>query len=161
MFKKIQRVSTRPSQPTLIWDGECDFCKYWVTVWQIRTAKSVVFQPFQEVHDRFVSIPLKEFKKASRFIEIDGAVYSGPDSAYRSFLYFNSAIRFPHRWYHQSSFFRSISNHAYNWIAKNRPLMFGLTKLLWGSNPLNRKPYWLAWIIGLFLLFLGLIKILT
>jgi len=131
MFKAISRVPNPPKKPTLVWDGECAFCEYWILVWQSKTGKKLQYEKYQDVYERFPSIPLKEFKKASRLIETNGDVFSGPDSAYRSFMYFNSPIKFLHIWYYKYTFFRVLSNNLYNWIAKHRPFMFKLTKLLW------------------------------
>jgi len=131
MFKAISRISNPPKKPTLVWDGECDFCEYWILVWQSKTGKRLQYEKYQDVYERFQSIPLKEFKKASRLIETNGDVFSGPDSAYRSFMYFHSPIKFLHIWYSKYSFFKVLSNNLYNWIAKHRPFMFKLTKLIW------------------------------
>jgi predicted DCC family thiol-disulfide oxidoreductase YuxK len=147
MFAKIQKTQSPPSQALFIWDGECGFCKYWIIIWKSKTT-NLNYKTFQEVSDEFPDIPLKEFKKASRLIEIDGSVFSGPDSAYRTFWYFEKTQKHWHRWYQQSSLFRQLSDHGYNFIAKNRPLMMKLTLAFWGKNPVNRKPYWVVWLVG-------------
>ncbi|MCE7057108.1 DUF393 domain-containing protein [Algoriphagus sp. AGSA1] len=148
MFAYIQKTQTPPAQPLFIWDGECGFCKYWITLWKSKT-KGLTYKTFQEIASDFPDIPLKEFKKASRLIETDGSVFSGPDSAYRTFWYFPKSKKHWHRWYLKSELFQSISDHGYNWIAKNRPLMMKLTLAFWGKNPLKRKPYWIIWLMGL------------
>jgi predicted DCC family thiol-disulfide oxidoreductase YuxK len=147
MFAKIQKTQSPPSQALFIWDGECGFCKYWIIIWKSKTT-NLNYKTFQEVSGEFPDIPLKEFKKASRLIEIDGSVFSGPDSAYRTFWYFEKTQKHWHRWYQQSSLFRQLSDHGYNFIAKNRPLMMKLTLAFWGKNPVNRKPYWVVWLVG-------------
>jgi predicted DCC family thiol-disulfide oxidoreductase YuxK len=156
MFAKIQKTQSPPSQALFIWDGECGFCKYWIIIWKSKTT-NLNYKTFQEVSDEFPDIPLKEFKKASRLIEIDGSVFSGPDSAYRTFWYFEKTQKHWHRWYQQSSLFRQLSDHGYNFIAKNRPLMMKLTLAFWGKNPVNRKPYWVIWLVG----FLSVLAILV
>jgi predicted DCC family thiol-disulfide oxidoreductase YuxK len=156
MFAKIQKTQSPPSQALFVWDGECGFCKYWIIIWKSKTT-NLNYKTFQEVSGEFPDIPLKEFKKASRLIEIDGSVFSGPDSAYRTFWYFEKTQKHWHRWYQQSSLFRQLSDHGYNFIAKNRPLMMKLTLAFWGKNPVNRKPYWVVWLVG----FLGVLAILV
>jgi predicted DCC family thiol-disulfide oxidoreductase YuxK len=155
MFAKIQKTQSPPSQALFVWDGECGFCKYWIIIWKSKTT-NLNYKTFQEVSGEFPDIPLKEFKKASRLIEIDGSVFCGPDSAYRTFWYFEKTQKHWHRWYQQSSLFRQLSDHGYNFIAKNRPLMMKLTLAFWGKNPVNRKPYWVVWLVG----FLGVLAIL-
>jgi predicted DCC family thiol-disulfide oxidoreductase YuxK len=152
MFQKISKTQNKPPKPLMIWDGECGFCKYWIIVWN-QKSENIEFNTFQEVADHYPEIPLKEFKKASRFIDTDGHIYSGPDSAYMSLAQFNKPITFLHHWYEKYPWFRWISDHAYNEIAKNRPIMMTLTIAFWGNDPLNRKPYWAAWLLGLISVF--------
>ncbi len=148
MFKKFASVSNKPQKPLMIWDGACGFCAYWIQVWKNGTGRNVDYRPYQKCAEQYPDIPVKEFKKASRFIETDGKVYHGPDSAYKSLCYYQPhPIYFLHNWYQNSSLFRRGSDHMYILIAKNRALMMTLTKLLWGSNPSNRKPYWLFYLL--------------
>lgn len=156
MFSKILRTDYPPEDlPVLIWDGECGFCRYWVTHWSLKTQGSINYKTYQEVADHFPDIPLKEFKKASRLIEPEGTVYSGPDSAFRVFTYYKKPKRFWHNLYTRNNWFTAISDRVYNFIAKHRKLMFRLTVFFFGKNPQAIKPYWLvAILIVLVLLFL-------
>ncbi|MGM0945183.1 MAG: DCC1-like thiol-disulfide oxidoreductase family protein [Bacteroidota bacterium] len=148
MFETIPKTQFPPKEDLFIWDGQCGFCKYWIMVWKSKT-RGLEYQTFQEVAENFPDIPFKEFKRASRLIEKDGAVFSGPDSAFRTFAYFKEPSTFWHDWYQRSKIFRQLSNHGYNFISKNRPLLMQLTIIFWGKNPLKRKPYWLIWLMGL------------
>lgn len=150
MFGKIEHTKYPPFQNVLIWDGDCGFCKFWKTRWQSKTGDKILFETYQAFAKHFPDIPLKEFKKASRLIEIDGSVYSGPDSAYRSL--WHAGNKKWHKLYKSSSVFRSLSNHGYNHIAKNRSFYFKLTKALFGKNPLHLKPYWFLYILVIGLL---------
>lgn len=150
MFGKIKHTSYPPSQNILIWDGECGFCKFWKTRWEAKTQGKVVFETYQNSASKFKDFPLKEFKKASRLIEPDGKIYSGPDSAYRSM--WHSGNKFWHKLYASNTFFESISNHGYNHIAKNRSFYFKVTKLLFGKDPLHLKAYWLLYLAGIILI---------
>lgn len=145
--------------PVLVWDGECGFCKYWVTRWKHLTRGKIQFSTYQEVAAQFPDIPLKEFKKASRLIEPDGVVYSGPDSAYRSYTYAQQSLPW-HRWYVSYPLFRWLSDHGYNHIAKHRPLYFTLTKACFGNDPVHLKPYWVLYIVGILGVFYGMGQIL-
>ncbi|MGO4912190.1 thiol-disulfide oxidoreductase DCC family protein [Leeuwenhoekiella sp. W20_SRS_FM14] len=152
MFQKLNRTTHIPnSKPILIWDGACGFCKFWVTRWKFATGDAVYYTTFQESAHNFPDIPLKEFKKASRFIDLDGFIYSGPDSAYKLYESIPSKDYPFHRWYIKYSAFRWLSDHAYNFIAKNRPMVFRWVKILFGSNPTNLKPYWLLYIFCILL----------
>lgn len=147
MFGKINKTKFPPQdKPVLIWDGNCGFCKYWVTRWKRMTGDSLNYRTFQEASQDFPDIPLKEFKKASRIIEFDGSVYSGPDSAYRSYDYGDKSYPW-HSWYSTYPVFTWLSDHGYNWIAKHRSFMFKVTHAFFGKNPLSLKPYWLLYLI--------------
>lgn len=151
MFQKISHTIYPPDKPTIVWDGTCGFCKFWVTRWKDKTGSSVDYTPYQDVAEHYKDVPLKEFKKASRLIEPNGNIYSGPDSAYR--CYDHTGKHYPfHKWYRHYSFFRTLSDHGYNWIAKNRSFMFKVTHLFFGKNPTSLKPYWLFYLLTLILI---------
>ena len=150
MFKKIAYTKNLPSTNILIWDGQCGFCKFWKTRWQRKTGAKIQFKTYQECGEDFSDIPLKEFKKASRLIEKDGQIYSGPDSAYRSL--WHSGNKTWHKLYHSQAWFRYLSDHSYNHIAKNRSFYFKITKILFGTNPEKLKPYWLLYLIACIIL---------
>src|ERR1039458_6088557 len=59
--------------PTLVYDGDCAICRYWVTYWQGLTNERVVYRPYQEAATDFPTIPLEAFQRAIQFIERDGA----------------------------------------------------------------------------------------
>ncbi|WP_339702810.1 DCC1-like thiol-disulfide oxidoreductase family protein [uncultured Marixanthomonas sp.] len=153
MFQKFEKTNYPPTgKPVLVWDGECGFCKYWVTRWQSLTRNKIEYKTYQEIASQFHDIPLKEFKKASRLIETNGKIYSGPDSAYRSYTYSTKNLPW-HSWYCNYSWFTKLSDHGYNYIAKHRPFFFKLTTLSFGKNPEALKPYWLLYLLILLAVF--------
>lgn len=161
MFSKIKQTAFPPAtKPIMVWDGECSFCKFWITNWKSKTDERIDYRTLLEVAGQFEDIPLKEFKKASRLIEPNGSVYSGPDSAYRSFLYSNNNNFSWHKWYSGNNIFTFLSDHTYNFIAKNRSFMFALTKLFFGKNPESLKPYWLILILMVCIIVYLLLKFL-
>lgn len=153
LYTKIPYTENIPSKNLLIWDGKCGFCKFWKTRWELKTNNEIEFVTFQEAAKDFPDIPLKEFKKASRLIETDGKIYAGPDSAYRSI--YHAGNKFWHHLYQRNKAFRSLSDHGYNHIAKNRSFYFKITKLLFGDDPLHTKPYWLIYLL-IFIIILGI-----
>ncbi|TBW26628.1 thiol-disulfide oxidoreductase DCC family protein [Gramella sp. KN1008] len=150
MFAKIEKTSNPPSNNVMIWDGKCGFCKFWKTRWEEKTRGKIIFKTYQEYAENFPDIPLKEFKKASRLIETDGSVYSGPDSAYRSLWHAGNKKR--HKMYTKYSWFRYLSDHTYNHIAKNRHFYFKITKLLFGKDPIQLRPFWILYLIVIILI---------
>ena len=149
MFTSIDHTDYPPSKPLFLWDGKCGFCQFWKIYWDRRSEGRLVFEPFQNAATQFKDIPEAEFAKASRLIEPDGKVYSGPNSAYRSFTYFKNGTHFWHNLYERQRWFRFLSDHGYIWIAKNRAFMFRVTKLMFGKNPRKLKYYWVYYILAL------------
>ncbi len=159
MFSKFEKTAYPPNEkPMMVWDGECGFCNYWITRWKSKTEDRIDYQTFQQVAENYKDIPLKEFKKASRLIETDGSVFSGPDSAYRSFTYFEKEDSRWHLWYSKYKWFTYLSDHTYNYIAKHRGFFFFLTKIFFGKDPESIKPYWFLELLFIFSSFYLLLK---
>ena len=68
---------------TLVYDGDCGICAYWVNYWRELTSGHVVFRPYQEAAKDFPSIPPEAFQRAIQLIEPDGRVYSGAAATFR------------------------------------------------------------------------------
>ena len=149
LFQKIDRTDHPPLKPIMIWDGECSFCRYWVNRWQRTTRNAIDYVPYQIAHEQFPDLDVKLFYQASRLIDTDGKVFSGPNSAYRS-LYLVGKYKYLNSWYENSTLFRRFNDRVYQFIAKHRDLMFRFTKALWGSDPHNIRPFWIVY-IGLLL----------
>ena len=135
----------------MVWDGECGFCRYWTTRWQKITGSRVDYKPYQEIAQAIPDIEVIHFKEASRLIEIDGKVYSGPRSAYRTFTY-GSKWAFLDKWYAHYPWFEKFSDHTYDWVARNRNILFKVTKAMFGSDPDQVRPFWVIY-LGLVLYF--------
>lgn len=105
-------------------------------------ARDIRFVPYQEAAAEFPDIKRQHFQEASRLIETDGQIFSGPASAYRSLSYGNRWARKLDVWYRRGHTFARLSDHLYQWIADHRNVLFRLTKFLWGSNPQQPRPFW-------------------
>ena len=160
MFSKIVKTDYPPSgDAVMIWDGQCGFCAYWVSRWETITGKKVQYRPYQEAAQDFPDINPKYFKEASRLIDGQGMVFSGPRSAYRTLTYGKSKWAFLDRWYDRYTWFERASDKIYNWVAHNRGFLFKLTKAMFGSNPKEVRPFWaiyLALLVYLLYLFFRL-----
>ena len=130
--------------------GECGLCNYWITRWKTKNDDRIDYQTIKQVAENYNDIPLTEFKKASRLIETDGSVFSAPDSAYRSFTYFEKEASRWHLWYSKYKWFTYLSDQTYNYIAKHRGFFFFLTKIFFGKEPESIKPYWFLELLFIF-----------
>lgn len=146
MFKKLEHTQYPPKKPLMVWDGNCGFCAYWVTRWQKITGPFIDYQPYQEAAEDFPDIERKHFQEASRLIDTEGRIYSGPRSAYRSFTYGRSNWSFLDRWYANKSWFQQLSDRLYQWVAKNRSTLFKITKACFGRDPEQVRPFWVIYV---------------
>lgn len=157
MFTKLSHTNSCPAKPTLVWDGNCGFCKFWIIRWKRLSGDKIQFKPYQEAIHDFKDIDERFFKEAARLVDVDGKLYDGPAAAYKSL---SIAGKFPYllSWYEGSSFFRKLSDFGYQTIADNRNFAMKATKILVGDNPINLKSYWVFYLmilLGILLLFLG------
>lgn len=142
-------TSTVISQPLLIWDGTCGFCKYWTTRWKKLSGDKVTYVPYQEVANRFANISVDQFRKAVHLIEPDGSIYLGAAAALRTIAYGSPRRQFLYRWYESYPWLKSILDRAYVWVADHRSLLYRISILLWGRDPNRLKMYWLLYLIGI------------
>jgi hypothetical protein len=65
------------ARDTLVYDGDCGICRYWVSYWERQTDRRVVYRPYQEAASDFPTISLATFERAIQLIEPNGGVFSG------------------------------------------------------------------------------------
>src|SRR3990170_5080911 len=124
-------ISMSEAHTTLVYDGDCGICRYWVSYWQRQTNDNVVYRPYQEAAADFPGIPVDDFRHAIKLVEPGGKIYSGAAATYR-------VLRFvPGRgvwwWlYERVPGFAPASERAYAFFARRRELLARLTRLMWG-----------------------------
>ncbi len=137
----------------MVWDGNCGFCAYWITVWQRIVPIRIVFVTFQALDSQsFQDIERTQFDTAVRLIETNGDVHSGPGAAFRSLALIEKYAWLDH-WYLKNQVFKMSMDKLYQIVADHRNFFFKVTLLLFGSNPTQLKNYWLL-ILGLLLFML-------
>src|SRR6266576_654047 len=151
------RVSNPPRRPLMIWDGECHFCKRWIERWREITAGEVDYVPSREAANRFPEIPVEQFKRAVAFIEPDGKTFFAAEAVYRS-LRCRSSRKWMTWSYDHIPGFATISELAYNSIARHRGIGSAITHLLWGKDV---RPPTYFWARRWFLRALGLIYLIA
>ncbi len=117
------------NKPLLVYDGDCDFCKYWITQWQHITQDRIKYVPYQQIASEFPNIPLSSFQSSIKLIHTDGQVHSGAEAVFRAL---NNRILL---WcYTKLKLFSVICEVSYRIIANNRSLFSALTRWLWGTH---------------------------
>ena len=77
------RDAVAAARPTLVYDGDCGICRYWVRYWDGLTGGQVAYRPYQDAAADYPTIPLDAFKRAIQFIAPDGAVYAGAAATFQ------------------------------------------------------------------------------
>jgi lipase maturation factor 1 len=78
------RVSCPPTQPLVLFDGDCPFCRRWAERWSSDYAGRLEVLPFQSACRRFPEIPPAAYSEALQLVEPDGRVYAGAYAALRA-----------------------------------------------------------------------------
>lgn len=144
------------SQPILIYDGDCGFCKYWVRYWQKLTGTSVKYIPYQDVASQYPDISVSEFQRAVQYVAPDGRISSAAEA---SFLTLSHAPgkSFWLTLYRKLPGFAFISEKSYSFISTHRTFFYWLSLFLWGRNYEPSKYNLISWLFlrGLSLIFLS------
>ncbi|WP_291722584.1 thiol-disulfide oxidoreductase DCC family protein [Bernardetia sp.] len=144
-FQSLIKTSSPPKKTLLVWDGECGFCKYWITKWEMITDnKHIDLRPYQEVAKDFPDLDEKLFKKAVRLITPEGIVYSGASAAFKS-LELGGATHLPMSWYNQNPTFAELTEWLYEKVADNRPFLHDVSHFFLGENPKKICPSVWVW----------------
>jgi lipase maturation factor 1 len=119
----------------MIYDGCCNFCKFWIIRWQRATEGRVEYIESQDprVTTQFPELPRESFETSVQFIETDGKVYSGAEAVFRSLTYSRSG-----KWllwlYRKVPGFAAVTERAYSFVAGHRESFSRLTRLLLGRK---------------------------
>ncbi len=129
-------VASPPTKPLLLFDGDCNFCRFWIRRWQTITGDRIDYLPFQEptVAGRFPELNPSQLGESVHLVEPSGQVSTGAAAVFRS-LASNPRWRWPLLAYGASPLFAGASEWAYGQVAQNRTTFSLLTRVLWGSNP--------------------------
>ncbi len=141
------------STPLLVYDNDCDFCRYWIEQWRHVTGERVHYAPYQEVSAQFPQIPLSAFETSVQLILENGTVLSGTEAILRAL---NNGWML---WcYYHLPGFMSVTEAVYRFIAQHRPFFSRLTRWLWGTHTERTTFCFSRW---LFLRVLGCIYLIA
>jgi predicted DCC family thiol-disulfide oxidoreductase YuxK len=119
------------ARPTLVYDGDCGICRYWVNYWQGLTHERVVYRPYQEAAVDFPAIPVEAFRRSIQLIDPDGRVYSGAAATYRVLRHARGRGAWWWLYAHVPGV-AAVSERAYEFFARRRDLLNRVTTFLWG-----------------------------
>jgi len=128
------KVNGPPDRPTLLWDGDCGFCRRsarWLAGW---TGNAVAYEPYQSQLNRFPEIPAAALARAVHLIETDGTIYHSAEAVFAALVYAPGKAKW-HQRYRNSVPFATLSEWAYRRVANNRYLLSKVVKLVLGPPP--------------------------
>ena len=129
MPKSLPLVSHPPNRPVLIFDGDCNFCRGWITHWQKSTGDRVDYEPLQEVASRFPEIARAEFEREIKLIEPSGRVLGGAAAVFETLAIGGGSMARALRWsYRHTPGVRASANAVYGFVARHRSLASALTR---------------------------------
>jgi predicted DCC family thiol-disulfide oxidoreductase YuxK len=131
--------------PTLVYDGDCGICRYWVDYWQGLTGERVIYRPYQEAAVDFPAIPLEAFRHAIQLIEPDGKIYSGAAATYRVLRHVPGRGAWWWLYAHVPGF-ALASEWSYTFIARRRGLLNHVSKLFWGPALEPERYELVSWV---------------
>ncbi|MBI5794225.1 lipase maturation factor family protein [Candidatus Uhrbacteria bacterium] len=135
-------------QPTFLFDGECGFCRHWVTYWKKMVGTRVTFVTLQESHRDLTT---------ALFIGPDGVEYQGARAVAELLLFAPGKGWF--RWMYVHLYpFALASDWFYKRVASCRTCGARATHLLWGKN---LEPSTFLFTRRLFLRLLGLVYLIA
>ena len=122
-------MQSQVSKPLLVYDNDCDFCRYWIAQWKHVTQDRIDYAPYQEVSQQFPEIPLSAFQSSVQLILENEQVFSGTEAVLRAL---NNRLLL---WcYYNLPGFAPLSEAIYRFVAKHRPFFSAMTRWLWGTH---------------------------
>ena len=118
------RRSSRPAA-TMLFDGDCRFCRRWVGRWRRLTGGRVKYAPYQEALASYPQVSAQRCAQAVQLIMPDGSVLSGARAAFQA-LALGGRYRLLSRLYDGLPLFGRVSELAYRLAARCRGLFSGL-----------------------------------
>ena len=108
-----------PDKPTLLWDGDCDFCAHWIRRWERWVGGAVDCRPCLQVLEAFPQVRGEDCRKAVQLVLPDGSVLSAAHAVLQSLALGGRGKGLLHL-YLRSPAFRRMMEAAYRFVAANR-----------------------------------------
>lgn len=122
-------------RPLVLFDGDCGFCRRWVSRWRERMGGRVLFLPARPLPRWLLGVRKRDARRAMLLIEPSGARYSGAEAVFRMLG------RSPHRGTRWAAALGrlpgalQVSQAIYGVIASHRTGAARVDRLLFGRTP--------------------------
>lgn len=126
---EMANLDTAQTKPILVYDGDCNFCRYCVLRWSHITKDRIEYAAYQEVSAKYPEIPISNFQSSVQLILESGQVYSGAEAVLQAL---NNRVLL---WcYKKVPGFSLISETTYQFVANHRQHFSRLTRRLWKKH---------------------------
>jgi predicted DCC family thiol-disulfide oxidoreductase YuxK len=105
---------------TMLFDGDCGFCRRWIRRWREITRGAVRFVPYQEALASFPEVTEGQCEHAVQLIFPDHRVYSGAHAVFKV-LTLGGGYSWALRLYERFPPFRWMAELLYGIVARHRP----------------------------------------
>ncbi|HAV61060.1 MAG TPA: hypothetical protein DCY13_01685, partial [Verrucomicrobiales bacterium] len=120
----------------MIFDGDCDFCRFWIERWRRWAPAEMDFAPFQDesLRSRFPEITVERCERAVQLVGTDGRVLSGAEAVFQS-VAATRWLGWLARAYRAIPLVAPTTERAYAFVASHRPAFSRINRCIWGTNP--------------------------
>jgi predicted DCC family thiol-disulfide oxidoreductase YuxK len=127
------RVAAPPARSLVVFDGDCSFCRFWISRWKRTSGDRLDYAPYQDAAPRFPEIPVEEFRRAVGLVRPSGEVLFGAAAVVAA------RAEVPGRglwsWvYRRVPGACIVMDFLYRFIANHRNAAFRVTRLFWGRK---------------------------
>ena len=106
-------------KPILIYDGDCEFCLFWIDIWKKRTKDRIEYAPYQSVGNQFPQVSLDQFERSVQLVKPDGEITEGAKAVFEILAY-NPSLVCLLRTYQNFPLFAKVTEGIYYFVAKHR-----------------------------------------
>jgi predicted DCC family thiol-disulfide oxidoreductase YuxK len=139
-------MSDSLERPTLVFDGECSFCRAWIEYWQRLTGERVLYASYQEVSqevgNRLPDLPRKDLVSAVTLFLPSGEMQRGAAAVF-SLLALLPGKSWMLWLYVHIPGVALLAELAYRTVARHRSFCYWATRVLWGI-PIEVETFGIA-----------------
>ncbi|HUI07644.1 MAG TPA: lipase maturation factor family protein [Verrucomicrobiae bacterium] len=146
-------------KPVMIFDGDCNFCRRWISRWRQATGDRVEYVAFQEpgLFERFPNLRREDCEQAVQLIDADGRIHSAAEAVFRTLAF--APRRHWTLWlYQEVPGVKPVTEWFYRYVARHRTGFSHLTRFFWGRHVEVPTHYLTRWV---FLRLLGLVYLIA
>lgn len=103
----------------MIYDGECGFCRQWIEKWRRITKDSVMYEPYQNVLERYPDLTEKQCREAVQLVTPEGRIFAGAHAVFAA-LALSGSCRWLLWLYDHGPLFGRASERVYRIVARHR-----------------------------------------